>query len=94
MLIANSDTNSAVMNITKLPRSSPYGMNSIDAAASAVPAMMKGMRLPSGVFVRSESAPKTGSSTSAKTLSIAMTTPDMVSPMPKLFLRISGIMLS
>lgn len=58
--------------------------------APTVPPRIKGIRRPSRLRHRSDSAPKKGSMNRASTLSMAMMTPETVSPTPKLFLRISG----
>ena len=58
--------------------------------AAPVPARMKGIRRPT----RSLRAPNRGSMNRARMLSRDMTKPDMVSPRPKVFFRIRGIMLS
>ena len=52
------------------------------------------MRRPMRVLVRSLSAPKNGSKTSASTLSAAMIAPQTVSSSWNVWVKISGIMLS
>ena len=84
----------ATTNSTRLCRLSAMGSSSIKITARTVPASMNGVRFPSGVSTLSESVPNTGSRKSARTLSIAISTPVTVSPSPKVFCRISGIMLS
>ena len=62
--------------------------------AQPVPKRMKGMRLPIFVWLLSETEPKNGSRKSARMLSAAMIAPENVSFMWKVFVRISGTMLS
>ena len=62
--------------------------------AQPVPKRMKGMRLPSFEWLLSETEPKNGSRNSARMLSAAMIAPENVSFMWKVFVRISGTMLS
>ena len=62
--------------------------------AAAVPQRIKGVRLPSFVCTLSDRLPKNGSIKRARTLSIAIIPPEMVSLMWKVFFRISGMMLS
>ena len=52
------------------------------------------MRRPMRVWVRSDSAPNSGSMNSASTLSSAITTPLRASPAWKVFFRIRGMMPS
>jgi hypothetical protein len=69
-------------------------MNIIETTANAVPPKINGILLPIGVFTLSERAPKSGSINSARTLSIAITTPAIVSPILNVFFNISGTRLS
>ena len=55
---------------------------------------IKGIRFPIGVLILSDNEPKSGNKNSAKTLSAAIIAPVMVSPTPKLFFKIKGIILS
>ena len=70
------------------------GMSTRHITAPAVPAKIKGMRRPMRVCVRSESTPNSGSMNRASTLSSAITAPDHVSPMPKVYFRIRGMIPS
>ena len=62
--------------------------------AQPVPKRIKGIRLPSFEWLLSETDPKNGSRKSARMLSAAMIAPENVSFMWKVFVRISGTMLS
>lgn len=66
----------------------------VKITALIVPKMIKGVRFPNRVSTRSERAPNKGSRKSASTLSKAIMVPVKVSPMPKVFSKIKGMMLS
>ncbi len=86
--------NSAAKNKTRLPLLSAAGRISIKITASSVPHAIKGILLPIFVSTLSDSAPKTGSKNNANTLSAAISAPVTVSPSPKVFCKISGMILS
>ena len=63
-------------------------------AATMVPKVMKGVRLPYLVLHLSDRVPKTGSRNTARILSSAMITPDQVWDIPNLLVRITGMVAS
>ena len=73
---------------------SAVGSKKSNMQARAVPVKIKGILFPIGVSILSERVPKTGSRNRASTLSAAIMVPVNVSPIPKLFFKIKGIMLS
>ncbi len=84
----------AVIKSHRFPSLSATGSRSRKMKAEPVPARIKGIRLPMGVLIRSESVPNSGSRNRARTLSAAMIAPVSVSPRWKVFLRIRGMILS
>ena len=84
----------ATKNSTKFCWAAAMGMITANTAESSAPTTMKGIRRPSRVWVRSLRAPSSGRRNSARTLSSAIIAPLTVSPKWKLFLRISGMILS
>ena len=91
----NRSTSAVItMNITRLRELSAIGMKNSAILVRTVPASMKGIRFPIGVCSLSERVPNRGRRKSASILSIAMIAPMSTSFNEKLFLRISGMMLS
>ena len=62
--------------------------------AKVVPVKINGILFPIGVSTLSEMEPKSGNKNKAKILSAAIMVPVNVSPIPKLFFKIKGIILS
>ena len=75
-------------------RSSAKESTTKSAAAAMVPKMMKGVLRPRLFLHLSDTAPKSGSRKSARTLSAAMMTPESVCDMPNLSVSILGMIVS
>ena len=89
-----SRANREMMNKTIFTLLSATGSKSRKITASTVPVTINGILFPNPVSVLSDIAPKIGSRKMASTLSAAIMAPVSVSPIPNVFCRISGIMLS
>jgi hypothetical protein len=94
VLMARSTIPRAIKNIGRLFNLSAKGKKAIHMTAINVPKMIKGVRLPSLVSTLSDKAPNKGSIIRASTLSMAIIAPVKVSPTPKVFFSISGMILS
>ena len=73
---------------------SASGRRNMNSSAPMVPPRMYGMRRPMAVRVLSLNLPNIGSMTSARMLSMAMTTPVSVSSTWNVYFRMRGMMLS
>ena len=94
MLMDIRVASSITMNSVRLRPFAAAGSISIKTTERIVPTSINGVRFPRLLFTRSDHAPNTGSSIRAKILSRAIIPPDRVSPMPKKYLSMRGIMLS
>lgn len=94
MLIEIRVMNSAPTNQMTFLLFAASGSISMNITASMVPIKMNGVRFPLLWLILSDHAPKIGSIIRAKILSRAIMAHESVSPIPKKYLSISGMILS